>query len=291
MREALIGLDIGASLTKVVLVDEEFRIICHGIFPSGDPRETARKALNYILSSVPGVGCELRVKEILSTGGGSRLLGGEMLGLPISRINEIDAIGLGGLTLSGRDDCLVVSAGTGTALVLVRDGGRIVRHVGGTGVGGGTIVGLAYRMLGVSDFRTLEEMALKGVLSRVDLTIGDIVGGPIGILPAEVTASNFGKISGGASAEDIAAGIFNLVSQTITAVAAMAAKAYNLEDSIVITGMLGRSSLVSRIIRETAKLFSVKVLIPENCELATALGAIMARLRGSSAGIKAKFNL
>lgn len=278
MEESIIGLDIGASLTKIVLVNERLKIISHAVLPSMDPKETALKALNKLFNTIDSTD-RARVRITLSTGGRSRFLGNEILGIPIMRVDEIKAIGFGGLTLSGRKNCLVVSAGTGTALVVVHDGGRVIRHVGGTGVGGGTILGLSNRMIGIYDFKVVEEMALKGDPSKVDLTINDIVGGPVGILPANVTASNFGKILGEASAEDVAAGIFNMVSQTIAVVAAMAAKAYNLEDNVVVTGMLAKSRLISRIIRETADLFSVNVVIPENCELAGAIGAVAVYLK------------
>lgn len=281
MRESIISLDLGASLTKVVLADKRLKVITHRILPTEDPWETALEALNQILKTT-GPAYSGETKIILATGGGSRLLSGEIFGLPIKRIDEIRAIGLGGSTLSGKSDCLVVSAGTGTALVVVRDGGRVVRHIGGTGVGGGTILGLSRRMVGVHDFKVVEEMALRGDPNKVDLTINDIVGGPIGILPANVTASNFGKFLGEASVEDIVAGIFNMVSQTITIVAAMAAKAYNLEDNVVVTGMLAKSRLISRIMRETASLFSINIMIPENCELAGAIGAIATFLQEMS---------
>ncbi|MEM2351403.1 MAG: hypothetical protein QXT26_03250 [Thermoproteota archaeon] len=278
MREAIISLDIGASLAKVVLVDEELRIISYGIFPSEELRETALMALNHIFNTIDQEKRE-KIRMILSTGGGSRFLVKENFGLFLKRIDEIKAIGLGGLALSGKKDCLVVSAGTGTALVVTRNGGKFTRHVGGTGVGGGTILGLSRRMLGVSDFMVLEEMALRGDLRKVDLMIGDLIGGPIGILPANVTASNFGKIFGEASADDIAAAIFQWVSQTSVVVTAMAAKADALEDSIVVTGMLAKNRMFSKIIHEVADLFSVKISIPENCELAGAIGAIVTYLQ------------
>lgn len=280
MGKAIIGLDIGASLTKVVLVDENLRIIGYKILPSGDPRETALKALECLFKAI-GPAYREYVGVIVATGGGSRFLGDKVLGIPLTWINEIKAIGLGGSTLSGMGDCLVVSAGTGTALVIVREDGKIIRHAGGTGVGGGTILGLSWRLLRVLDFRALEEMALRGDPNKVDLTVGDLIGGPIGILPADVTASNFGKILGEPSAEDIAAGIFNMVSQTIGVVSSMAAKAYGLEDKVIITGMLAKSKLFSKIIYETTKLFSVNIYIPENCELASTIGAIVAYLRGN----------
>src|SRR5262249_33964336 len=82
--------------------------------------------------------------------------------------------------------------GTGTALVSVH--GEKIEHVGGTGIGGGTLLGLARHLLGVTRLDTLERMAAHGDLSHVDLTVGDIAGGPVGIVPANATASNFGNV-------------------------------------------------------------------------------------------------
>ena len=260
------GLDIGASMAKAVLVDKSLKIIDKFVAPINKPETIAIKILERFLS-------KFTVHAVAASGGGSRLIGDEILGLPIKRVDEIRAIGLGGLLLAKKDRGLVVSAGTGTALVAAYKRGKIIRHVGGTGVGGGTILGLSRRILDVAKFEDLESMALKGDANRVDLLVGDIVGGPIGIVPAEATASNFGKLTRKSDAADIAAGIFNMVSQTIGVLAAMAAKAYDLEDSVIIVGMLAKSKLFSKLIRETTKLFGVKVLIPENCELFGALGA------------------
>ena len=91
----------------------------------------------------------------------------------------------------------MVSLGTGTAIVSVNK--TEIRHVSGTGVGGGTLLGLAKHMLGVSGLDTLEAMADRGDLHRVDLSVRDIAGGPIGDLPPGTTAANFGKIGSDAT--------------------------------------------------------------------------------------------
>ncbi|MEM2557180.1 MAG: Fumble domain-containing protein [Candidatus Bathyarchaeia archaeon] len=265
-----IGLDIGASLAKGVLVDEDLKVLDKYVLPVTDPRIVAQEILGRLLRELGG---RILAGAIAVSGGGSRFLGDNILGLPVKRVDEIRAIGFGGLLLAGGSKGLVVSAGTGTAIVAAYEGGKVVKHVCGTAVGGGTIIGLSRRILGVADFKTLENMALKGNPNNVDLTVGDIVGGPVGIVPADATASNLGKLTCESSAEDIAAGIFNMVSQTIGVVAAMAARACGLEDSVIVTGMLAKSRLVSRIICETGRLFGAKIFVPENCEFASALGA------------------
>lgn len=61
------------------------------------------------------------------------------------KMEEFQAIGYGGLKLSGLTDALVVSMGTGTAYV--RAGKDGMKHIGGSGVGGGTLMGLASRLV------------------------------------------------------------------------------------------------------------------------------------------------
>lgn len=195
------------------------------------------------------------------------------MGLSIKRVSEIKSIGLGGLFLSGRKECLVVSAGTGTAIVAVYDNGKIIKHVCGTGVGGGTIIGLSRILLKTENFSVVEDMALRGNASNVDLTVKDIVGGAIGIIPADATASNLAKLKEDSNLNDVAAGIINMVSQTIGVIAAMAAKACKLEKSVVIVGTLAKSRIIGRIICEAAELFGASPFIPENCEFSTAVGA------------------
>ncbi|MBS7606624.1 Fumble domain-containing protein [Candidatus Bathyarchaeota archaeon] len=268
----ILGLDVGASFAKAILVDENLKIIEKQILPVEDLKTAALRTLNSFIRKIDE---ELRgrIGVVAASGGGSRFIGEEAFGLPVKRIDEITAIGLGGLLLANRDEGLVVSAGTGTAIVAVYNGGRTIKHVGGTGVGGGTVLGLSRRLLGLSIFEDLENMALKGDAGRVDLTVGDIVGGPIGIIPADATASNLGKLTCKSKAEDVAAGIFNMVSQTIGVLAAMAAKAYDLENSIILVGMLPKSKIVSKIICETIKMFGAEVVVPGDCEYASALGA------------------
>jgi type II pantothenate kinase len=274
----IVGLDIGASFAKIILVDKNLKIIDKHILPVNEPKTFALRITDFFINSFGGDYKGI-IDAVVASGGGSRFIGDKVLGLPVRRVDEVRAIGLGGLLLAKRSEGLIASAGTGTALVAAYGEGRIIKHVGGTGVGGGTIIGLSRRILGVTDFETLENMALSGNANEVDLTVGDIVGGPIGIVPAEATASNLAKLAHESNPNDIAAGIFNMVSQTIGVVAAIAAKAYGLEDSVIITGMLARSRVASKIMCETARLFSVAAYVPENCEFSNALGAAASIIR------------
>jgi type II pantothenate kinase len=110
----------------------------------------------------------------------------------------------------------------------------------------------------------------------VDLTVADIAGGPVGVVPAEATASNFGKLRTDSSKDDVAAAIFNMVSQVIGVVTAMAAKGYNLEEDVVLVGKLIQSKKIAEMISKVAELFQTKLCIPENGEYCVAIGAAKA---------------
>ena len=272
----IVGLDVGAYLTKGVLMENN-RIIKKSSILTDEKVESALKTLKILLNERLDI-----VRAVGISGGGSRKVKRDLLGLPAVKVDEIQAIGLGGLVLSKRNEALIVNAGTGTAIVAAYETGKRIIHVGGTGVGGGTLLGLSTRMLGTSDFREIEELAMNGDPGKVDLKVSDIVGGPIGIIPSEATASNFGRIEAEASREDVAAGIFNMVCQVIGVVGAMAAKAYNLNSSVVVTGGLVRSRLASEIIVDTMRLFGIEPVIPENGEYCTAIGAAQFLLKRMS---------
>jgi type II pantothenate kinase len=172
--------------------------------------------------------------------------------------------------LAGKTDVLVVSMGTGTAMVAVRGDHRA--HMGGTGVGGGTLLGLSKHLLNVSRLETLEQLAERGDLSRIDLTVGDVAGGPVGNLPADATASNFGKLSSDVTAEDKARALVNMIGEVIVVLSVLAARAANLND-IVLTGKLVRVKPFVDRIKATRLLFDRQFIIPQYAEFATAIGA------------------
>ena len=62
-------------------------------------------------------------------------------GLKTIRVEEFTANAKGGLYLSGLDRAIIVSMGTGTAYVYAD--AQSSEYLGGTGVGGGTLVGLS----------------------------------------------------------------------------------------------------------------------------------------------------
>ena len=177
--------------------------------------------------------------------------------------------------LSSNTPIIIVSAGSGTACILANDGSYM--HCSGTGVGGGTILGLSKLLLGTADPVEIAELAKTGNESGVDLILEDVVSGPIGLLPSDTTAVNFGKISkidSEISKQDIAAGIVNLVGQTAARVATSVATTFNAKE-IVVVGRSPSFNGLKKSLEQAASIMGFSPHFPKNGEYASALGALL----------------
>ncbi|MCS7061877.1 MAG: Fumble domain-containing protein [Anaerolineae bacterium] len=212
---------------------------------------------------------------IAVTGGQHRTLPDSIDNTPIVKVSEVTAIGLGGLRLAEKDQALVVSAGSGTAIVAAR--GRDVRHVTGSAVGGGTLQGLGKLLIGTSDALEIDALAMRGNSNVPDLTLVEAVGGALGRLPADANAVNFGRFARPgttATHEDMAAALVVMVAQVIGVIAINAARAEHLDD-IVIVGHLVDLPTVRRVLHTVAGYYDAHFIIPERPGYATALGALI----------------
>ena len=267
-----IGIDIGGSTTKIVGV-QDGAIITPMVVRATDPVASLFGAFGKFVdaNSLP-----LKVIDrIMITGVGASYISKPIYGLPTSKAEEFLANGLGGLFLTGLSKAIIVSMGTGTALVEASH--ESIKHIGGTGIGGGTIIGLSSRMLNIRDIELIIQMAEEGDLSHVDLMVGDITKDLLPGLPPHTTASNFGRISDVATNSDIALGIINLVLQAIGMNAIFAVRGSGIKD-IALIGNLSVIPQCKEVFNMLKQLFSVEFIIPENAEYATAVGAALTYL-------------
>ena len=230
------AIDFGGTVTDVVLRREGQDDVLLARPAIGAPTPAAVRGLLAAAGAVPGSVPEL----IAVTGGRSAALPEEIDGIPVDRVAEPTAIAAGGLETGARTPSVVVSMGTGTAIVVATGPGE-PRQLVGSGIGGGTLLGLARLLLGTTDVAEIGELSSRGRPSGCDLTVGDLLGGGIGPVPAEATASHFARVGRAAEAlpsrEDMAAALTNLVSQAILRLAFEAAIG-NAARSIVLLGHL-----------------------------------------------------
>jgi type II pantothenate kinase len=268
----IVGIDIGGSTTKAVAYHDG--IAGKTSVTTTDPYAAAAGALAKLFMMIEKNLGDVRCLAL--TGGGSQKIARELLGLPVQKIDEMRAIGLGGIELTGKEDALVVSMGTGTAILAVRKNGGEINHVGGTAVGGGTLIGLSRIVLNKFEVDTLWKLAREGDLGKVDLSVKDITGGSVGFLPGYATASNFGRISDDASQSDLAMGIINMVGQVIGTAACLSARANGLEEDIVLVGKVAANREITDVIQGVGELYGMTMEVPEMPDFCTALGAAAA---------------
>ena len=275
MKNTIIGIDVGGSTTKIVGFKHngEQRELINPLFvKAGDPITSLYGAFGRFLNdnslSLDDIEC------VKVTGVGSSYLTKPIYELQCDNVSEFESIGRGGLYISGLDEAIIVSMGTGTALVHAKKDGAMT-YLGGTGVGGGTLVGLSKLLLGMNNVAHIEQLAEQGDVGKVDLKIKDISdAGRFTDMQAELTASNFGKVSDLAGKEDIAAGIINTVFETIAMIAMFAARGHNVRD-IVLTGNMTTLATCHKVFSEMSRLFGVNFIIPEHSQFATVIGAAL----------------
>ena len=279
MAKTVLGIDVGGSTTKIVGFREENGkqvLIAPQRVRATDPLTSIYGAFGKFTMQN---GLALSdIDRVMMTGAGSAFADKPLYeGLDCRNVPEFTSVGLGGLYLSGLDEAIVVSMGTGTALVHAKKtaNGTDINYLGGTGVGGGTMIGLSRKMIGVDTVEHIEQLCEGGDLSNIDLRISDIsTNNAYKEMAYDMTASNFGKVSDLATKNDIALGITNMVGETIGMLCVFAARNHGL-DRVVLTGNLTTLPSIRRVFDTMEKLFGIRFLIPENAEYGTVIGAAL----------------
>lgn len=115
MSTVTVGIDVGGSTTKIVGFRTAASLSPPAFVRAADPVTSAYGALGKFTAENRLSLSDLR--KIMVTGVGSSFLGGEIYGCPCEKSDEFSGVGRGGLYLSGLSKAIVVSMGTGTALV------------------------------------------------------------------------------------------------------------------------------------------------------------------------------
>lgn len=273
--KTVIGIDIGGSTTKIVGFKKNQNELIEPLFVRATDAVTSVYGAFGKFTMQNGL--ELSdIDKVLMTGVGASFIDRPIYGLDCRKVSEFESVGLGGLYLSGLDEAIIVSMGTGTALIHAKKVGDVTetKYLGGTGVGGGTLLGLSRRMLGVDTVEHLEQMCEMGNLDNVDLRIKDISKDSSFQINGDITASNFGKLSDMADKNDVALGIANMVAETIAMLSVFAARSFGI-NTVVLTGNLTTLRSIATVFEGLEENFGVKFIIPENAQFATVIGAAL----------------
>jgi len=259
-REIVLGIDIGASTTKFALV-KNGKCVKEYRKPDEQSLEDAIESFGYA-----------GVKRIAVTGVGSAAIKDNLKGIPTVHKDEFTSVSRGATKLSKKLNTLVVSVGTGTSFTRITP----VRawHVGGTGLGGGMLKGLSGRLCGTDDMEELQALAAKGDLHAIDLQLKDVFEGTLSHLTPEATVANMCKLSDTSMREDVAAGLCNMIFQSLGVMAVFAAKRH-MTRTIIMVGTITDWPIAQRSLDEVAALHNVKFIVPDHAAFATAIGAAL----------------
>lgn len=265
----IIGIDVGISTTKIVGL-RSGKVISPIRITAADPITSLYGAFGKYLHDNDIHLTD--VEQVMLTGVGAAYIEGDVYGLPTSHTDEFVADGLGARFESGLQKAIVVSMGTGTSFVQCDC--NSIRHIGGIGIGGGTLQGLSRVMLNTSNIKQIASMAMQGDITHINLQIGDITTRPLPGLPMNATASLFSRAQYDAPKEDIALGIIVMVLQTIGSASVLSALNTDIRDFVLI-GNLTLLPQCKEVFPMLEKLYKVRFHIPKYSEFCTAIGAAL----------------
>ena len=270
MKKIVIGIDVGISTTKIVGIDEKGMVISPIRIKATDPITSLYGAFGKYLHEN-----KIKLDEIehvMLTGVGAAYIDEHIYGLPTSKSEEFIADGLGAKYESKLDRMIVVSMGTGTSLV--KCDGENIKHIGGIGIGGGTLAGLSRIMLKTDDIKQITNLAKDGDVSKINLLIKDISAKPLPGLPMSAVASLFSNAKTNASREDIAKGLIWMVLQCIGSATILSSLESGIKDFVLIVN-LSLLPLCREVYPAMEKVYGVRFHVPKYSEFCTAIGAAL----------------
>jgi type II pantothenate kinase len=264
---AAAGADVGATLVKLALRD------ARGVTATlALPAEAIDEVAERIREVAPG--------RVGLTGGGAPRLA-ERVAQPTITVGEFEAWAAGARALLEEDlppaeRFLLVSMGTGTSIMLVEPEG--VSRVGGTALGGGTVVGLGAAMLGERDFEAIAALARDGDRRRVDLLVSDIYPDGDSPLPGDVNAASFGKLARPGAPpvdrRDLAHAIMALVGENVGLLCSGLASRHGVAHIVFGGSTLRGNARLAEIVGGLCRVLGHQPLFPSEGQYAGALGAL-----------------
>jgi len=266
-----IGIDAGGTLTKVAYWDENNEIAFER-FLSTD----FQKVKDWIESNHANA-------SICVTGGRAEQLKAYFNPtLEIPYIVEFDATMNGVMYQMKREliepkAAIIANIGTGTSIHIME--GNIHKRLGGTGIGGGTLLGLSMALTGISNFEEIVNHSLAGSRSSIDVLVSDIYKNNKLPIKGTLTASNFGAISLNAENDtnpsDLLAGVQGIIGEVVASLCIQVADAHQVEDIIYIGTTLEDNELLQKIIQSYTVLKQKKPIFLDKHGYSGAIGSLL----------------
>ncbi|CAM3791297.1 type II pantothenate kinase [Mesobacillus thioparans] len=177
--------------------------------------------------------------------------------------------------MSGSAPYILVNIGTGTSWFTV-DGAEYERVLG-SGMGGGTFMGLGRIFSEGDGFFDLVSLAASGDKSNVDLLVKDIYYPEKAPIDGELTASNFAKSQEitSSSPADKMASLNNMIAETLTLLTVQAASLHNIKQAVFIGSTLAGNKPLQNSLETYCRMSGIEPFFLENGEFSGAIGAML----------------
>jgi len=266
-----IGIDAGGTLTKIAYWDENNEMVFKR-FHSSD----FQKVKDWIDSYHPNA-------SICVTGGRAEQLKQHFnANKEIPYIVEFDAT-MNGVMYQMKlgslkpEAAIIANIGTGTSIHIMQE--NMHKRLGGTGIGGGTLLGLGMSLTGITDFDEIIKQSRAGSRATIDVLVSDIYKNNKLPIKGTLTASNFGGISLNTatdnSASDLLAGVQGIIGEVVASLCIQVADAHHVEDIIYIGTTLEDNELLQQIIESYTVLKLKKPIFLEQHGYSGAIGALL----------------
>lgn len=268
MQTRNVGIDAGGSLIKVVI--EENHQFHYKKYPISELSET-----------ISWLSMMAQEAEVYLTGGKAEYIREHYF--PNAKVvQEFEASSLGAAFLMKQSKkeikegrYLLVNIGTGTSWSVI-DGNHNERVLG-SGIGGGTLMGLSKLMMNKTNYQEIVSLAEKGKKANVDLLVGDIYLSNLTPIDADLTASNFAKAAtmDTYTEHDLSASIINMMAETIVLLSKQTAAIYQLKNVVFIGSSLINNSALRTGLDEFSKMVGLTATFLPEGEFSGAIGSIL----------------
>lgn len=177
--------------------------------------------------------------------------------------------------LPAAENSLLINIGTGTSWFKIE--GEEYNRVLGSGIGGGTFMGMGRLLADSSDFANLVHMSASGQRGNVDLLVKDLYHPEEPPIPGDLTASNFAKTEAihASSRADKMASFMNMMAETITLLTVQTAALHGIKNVIFIGSTLAGNKPLQDSLDYYCKMSGLEPIFLQNGEFSGAIGAML----------------
>ncbi|WP_085991150.1 type II pantothenate kinase [Oceanobacillus senegalensis] len=173
------------------------------------------------------------------------------------------------------EDFILVSIGTGTSIFHVSS--DATTRVAGSGIGGGTLLGMGSIITGRKDFHQIIELAKKGSNHNSDLLVKDIYAPHEPPIPGALTAANFGKahVNKTARVEDYVASLIQMIGETIITLAVQCVQANQMKKVVFVGSTLNGNEPLKSVLSGFQDYYSYDPIFLDKGSHAGAIGTLL----------------